>query len=92
MLELVPTTQFRRDYKLMKRRGYDMALLESIINTLLEEKSLDARHHDHALAGRYTGLRECHIRPDWLLIYAIDREMLTLTASRTGTHSDLLDR
>lgn len=89
MLELVTTGQFRKDYKRAKKRGYDMALLENIIDTLLTEKPLDERHRDHALTGNYTGFRECHILPDWLLIYAIDKGMLLLTASRTGTHSDL---
>lgn len=66
-----------------------MALLVDVIDTLLAEKPLPERHRDHALTGNYKGFRECHIQPDWLLIYAVQKEALVLTASRTGTHSDL---
>lgn len=89
MLELATTSQFRKDYKRAKKRGYDMALLETVIDLLINEQPLDKRYHDHSLIGSYTGFRECHILPDWLLIYAIDKKKLLLTASRTGTHSDL---
>lgn len=91
MLELVTTGQFRKDYKQMKKRGYDMSLLETVIDMLLAEKTLAERYRDHKLTGKYSGFRECHILPDWLLIYAVDREKLILTASRTGSHSDLLE-
>ena len=89
MLELVTTGQFRKDYKRVKKRGYDMRLLEEVIDILLSEKPLEERYRDHGLAGNYVGFRECHILPDWLLIYAVDKKQLILTASRTGTHSDL---
>lgn len=89
MLELVTTSQFRKDYKRIKKRGYDLSLLESVIHILLMEKPLARHHRDHALTGDYAGFRECHIQPDWLLIYTIDRGSLLLTASRTGTHADL---
>lgn len=89
MLSLTATGQFRRDYKRMKKRGLDMSLLESVIDTLLAEQPLDIRHRDHDLCGDYAGFRECHVQPDWLLIYAVDRDRLVLTASRTGSHSDL---
>ncbi len=89
MLTLKTTTQFRRDYKLMKKRGYKMHLPEDVLEILLQEKPLADKHCDHALVGNYTGFRECHILPDWLLIYQIDRGMLFLVVSRTGTHSDL---
>ena len=92
MLNLVTTGQFRRDYKRIKKRGYDMNLLEDVIDLLLKEQSLDDRYHDHGLVGNYAGFRECHILPDWLLIYAISKEQLILTASRTGTHSDLFSK
>lgn len=91
MLELVTTGQFRKDYKQAKKRGYDMSLLETVIDMLLAEKTLEERYRDHKLTGKYKGFRECHILPDWLLIYAVDREKLILTASRTGSHSDLLE-
>ena len=89
MLELVTTSQFRKDYKRVKKRGYDMVLLAEVINHLLQEKPLEERYRDHGLAGNYLGFRECHILSDWLLIYAVDKKQLVLTASRTGTHSDL---
>ena len=89
MLELNTTAQFRRDYKLIKRRGYNIALLEEVLDKLLRRENLDARHRDHALTGDYAGFRECHVRADWLLVYAVDDKQLTLTASRTGTHSEI---
>lgn len=89
MLELVTTTAFRKDLKLAKKRGYDLSLIEVVLDMLLEEHILPERYKDHALVGNYTGFRECHILPDWLLIYSINKSELILTASRTGTHSDL---
>lgn len=89
MLELVTTGSFRKDYKRLKKRRYDMSLLEFVLNELLEEKILADHYHDHALSGNYIGFRECHILPDWLLIYAVNKSQLILIASRTGTHSDL---
>lgn len=91
MLTLKTTSKFRKDYKRMKSQGKNMALLEQVIDTLLEEKPLDAKHHDHPLSGNYIGFRECHVLSDWLLIYAVNHDQLLLTASRTGTHSDLFD-
>lgn len=89
MLTLTTTRQFRKDYKLAKKRGCKMELMEAVLQTLLDEKPLEEKHCDHALTGNYTGFRECHIQPDWLLIYIIDGGRLILTASRTGTHADL---
>ena len=89
MLTLKLTGQFRKDYKLAKKRGLDIPLLELVIDTLLEEKPLDEKYRDHALTGNYHGFRECHIQPDWLLIYRVERNALVLIAARTGTHSDL---
>lgn len=91
MLELVTTAKFRKDYKRIKKRGYDLSLLENVLDTLLEEKKLEPQLLDHALTGNYAGFRECHIQPNWLLIYAIDNDKLILTASRTGTHSDVFN-
>jgi mRNA interferase YafQ len=90
-LKLVPTSQFKKDYKLAKKRGYDISLLEEVLESLRKGEKLEERLRDHALVGRYLGFRECHILPDWLLIYAIDGDRLILTAVRTGTHSDLFD-
>lgn len=74
MLELVTTGQFRKDYKRVKKRGCDMSLLEEVINSLQNEQPLEDRYRDHGLVGNYMGFRECHILPDWLLIYAADKE------------------
>lgn len=90
MYQLVTTTQFRKDYKRIKKRGYDLALLQQVLDLLLSGQPLSEKHRDHALQGSYKGFRECHIQPDWLLIYAVDNGKLLLTASRTGTHSELL--
>jgi mRNA interferase YafQ len=92
VLILHTTGQFRKDEKLARKRGLDISLLKSVIQTLLEEKPLDPKHKDHPLVGNYAGFRECHILPDWLLIYVIDKGRLILTASRTGTHSDLFGK
>lgn len=91
MMTLKTTTQFKKDYKKCKKRGLDMTLLEDVITRLLEGKALDIKHRDHALTGNYKGFRECHIQPDWLLIYTSDDTQLVLTAVRTGSHSDLLN-
>ena len=89
MLDLVTTAQFRKDLKRIRKRGYDLSKLDDILQSLQREELLPVKHHDHALTGDYIGFRECHIEPDWLLVYAIDKGQLILTASRTGTHSDL---
>lgn len=89
MLKLETTVQFRKDYKRMIKRGCKRELIERVIETLLEEKPLDIKHRDHELRGDYVGFRECHIQPDWLLVYKVDTGRLILTASRTGTHADL---
>ena len=91
MLSLKTTTRFRKDYKRLKKQGKDMILLQNVIDDLLAEKVLDKKYKDHALAGDYVGFRECHILPDWLLIYLIDQGQLLLTVTRTGSHSELFD-
>ena len=89
MLDLVITNQFKKDLKRIRKRGYNLTVLDDVLKTLQNEVPLDDKYRDHALVGDYIGFRECHIQPDWLLIYAIDQGQLILTASRTGTHSDL---
>lgn len=89
MLQLVTTNQFRKDVKRAKKRGLNLKKLEAVLDPLQKEETLDEKHRDHALVGNYMGFRECHIEPDWLLVYAIDKRQLILTASRTGSHSDL---
>jgi len=79
--------QFRRDVKLAQKRGKDMAKLREVILLLIEGKPLPARHKDHSLGGEWSHHRDCHIEPDWLLIYKVDGDDLYLV--RTGTHSDL---
>lgn len=84
-----PTTQFKKDYKLAMRRGLDISLLEGVIADLAMGIPLLEKNRDHALSGNWVGHRECHVLPDWLLIYRIDDDVLVLTLSRTGSHSDL---
>ena len=89
MLKLVPSTRFKRDLKFAHKRGLDLGLLRSVINTLAAEEPLAPKFRDHDLTGAYAGFRECHIQPDWLLIYRIERDELELFLFRTGSHSDL---
>lgn len=89
MLDLVMTTQFHRDLKRIRKRGIDVAPLEVVLLALRRERPLAAKYRDHALTGDYIGFRECHVAPDWLLIYAVDRDQLILTALRTGSHAAL---
>lgn len=80
---------FKKDYKLMKKRGLNLDKLKFVINQLACGNQLEEKYRDHALTGDYKGFRECHIEPDWLLIYQIIDEELVLILSRTGSHSDL---
>ena len=89
--ELVLTGKFKRGLKLAKKRGLDISLLADIVEKLLHKIPLDMKNKDHALSGNYKGYRECHIQPDWLLIYLIEEDILTLTLIDTGTHADLFD-
>lgn len=89
MLTLITTSQFRKDLKKLKKRGANLKKLELVLEQLLAGQVLDNKYRDHALIGNYKGFRECHIEPDWLLIYAVNQDKLILTATRTGTHSDL---
>ena len=83
------TARFRKDYRLMRKRGLDMSQLYEVIAILASGDSMDDKYHDHALSGNYVGHRECHIAPDWLLVYYKEKDILVLTLVRTGTHSDL---
>lgn len=89
MLTISYSTQFRKDYKTVKKRGYDIALLEEVLEILCAGQLLPPKYRDHALTGNFNGHRECHISPDWLLIYKIEKNELLLSLTRTGTHSDL---
>lgn len=84
-----PTTRFRKDLKLMVKRGLNPAELTKVIKLLSSGEQLPEKYSDHALHGEYQGCRECHIQPDWLLVYETDDNELYLYLIRTGTHSDL---
>lgn len=84
-----PTSKFQKDLKCIQRRGYDLSLLNDIIKKLANGEELPKKNKDHNLQGDYSGCRECHIAPDWLLIYEIFDNDLFLYLTRTGTHSDL---
>ena len=89
MLKIKYHSKFKKDIKTIKKRNYDLSKLQKVIEILAEEKTLHAKYKDHSLTGIYQDFRECHILPDWLLIYRIDKDILTLVLSRTGIHSDL---
>lgn len=84
-----PTARFQKDLKRIQRRGYNVSLLSAILKKLADGEALPAKNKDHFLSGDYAGCRECHITPDWLLIYEIADEELILYLTRTGSHSDL---
>ena len=89
MLKISFTHQYLKDLDLMKRRNLPKSELDEVVKLLSEEKPLLPKHKDHPLKGNLSRYRECHIHPDWLLIYKIDKQILTLVLIRTGTHSDL---
>ena len=84
-----PTTKFQKDLKRIQKRGYDISLSADIIKKLADGEPLPEKNRDHNLSGDYSGCRECHITPDWLLVYEIDNGKLILYLTRTGSHSDL---
>ena len=88
---LVLTGKFKKSLKLARKRGLDISKLEEVVEKLLHNIPLDVKHRDHELKGAYTGFRECHIQPDWLLIYLKEADILTLTLVDTGSHADLFD-
>lgn len=89
MYAVRPTSKFQKDLKRVEKRGYPISLITDIIKKLANGEQLPEKNRDHALSGNYAGCRECHITPDWLLIYEISNEELILYLTRTGTHSDL---
>lgn len=91
-LQIIWTSRFKKDYKLAIKRGLDINLLDNVIRLISAGHSLPEEYCDHQLTGNWKGFRECHIEPDWLLIYRIEKNILVLTLSRTGTHSDLFDK
>lgn len=91
MYELISTKKFKKDLKNIIKSGYDISLLDKVVTILLQGKPLPEKYKDHNLTVNWVGHRECHITPDWLLIYLINNNTLTLTLTRTGTHSKLFD-
>lgn len=90
-LELILTSRFKKALKRARKRGLDIERLNEIVDKLQNNIELEERYHDHDLHGTYQGFRECHIQPDWLLIYLRRNDVLTLTLIDTGSHSDLYD-
>jgi mRNA interferase YafQ len=87
--KLILSGSFKKDLKRIKKRGLDISLMQTVVDSLLEGKQLEEKYRDHALEGNWKGFHECHIQPDWLLIYIIENDTLILTLVATGTHSDL---
>ena len=86
---LILSGRFKKSLKLARKRGLDIDLLDSVVERLINGIPLENKYKDHALSGNFKGFRECHIQPDWLLIYFIEDDVLTLTLVDTGTHADL---
>ena len=89
MYQIRVTSRFKKDIKAAQKRGRDLSLLKSVIAQLSRGETLAPKFRDHALTGEWADFRECHITPDWLLIYHIEKDILVLTLVRNGTHSDL---
>lgn len=89
MLTIKYHTMFKKDFKRIKKRGYDISRLEKIVELLANEVPLPEQFKDHNLSGNYNGFRECHIAPAWLLIYQVNNNELVLVLLKTGSHSDL---
>ena len=83
------TNQYKKSYKLLIKRGLNIKLLDDVVEMLKDGKTLDKRYKDHALEGKYNKFRECHIKPDWLLIYLVEDDVMILTLIDTGSHSDI---
>jgi len=89
MYKIETSSKFRRELKAARKRGYDIDKLGTVVELLSKGIALPLKNHDHVLTGDYEGFRECHITPDWLLIYRVEQNVLVLYLFRTGTHSDL---
>lgn len=87
MKAIFQTSQFKKDLKQINKRGRNLSKFKEVVSIIAEGESLEVRHRDHALSGNWSGSRDCHIEPDWILIYRVDGEKLFL--ERTGSHSDL---
>lgn len=91
-LSIVLLNSFKKDIKRIRRRNLNLDLLDEVVEKLARQERLEEKYCDHALTGNLVGFRECHIQPDWLLIYRVDGNDLVLVLSRTGTHSDLFNK
>lgn len=89
MYAITTTSRFKKDVKVLQKRGYDMTPLSDVIEILAQGEKLPRNYFDHGLNGEWSDFRECHIQSDWILIYRIDGKMLVLTLTRTGTHNVL---
>ena len=89
MLKVEYSTRFKRDYKRMMKRGCREEDFRNVLSYLIKQENLPPKYRDHELTGNYKGFRECHINPDWLLVYEVREDELILVLVRTGTHSDL---
>lgn len=85
------TSAYKKSYKRAKKRGLNLNLLDAVVEELRQGHRLDAKYRDHELHGNWAGFRECHIQPDWLLVYLVENDILTLTLVETGTHADIFD-
>ena len=92
MLDRFFSAQFKKDYKRAVKQGLDVDLLLDVVELLAQEVPLEPKHREHPLGGNYAGFRECHITPDWLLIYKKEKARLLLVLTRTGTHSELFGK
>lgn len=90
MYSIKVTSRFKKDLKQMHKRGYNIKLLDEVINKLVKGEKLPEKNRDHSLTENWVNHRECHVTPDWLLIYKVEADILVLTLTRTGSHSDLL--
>lgn len=91
MIDIVMSNHFKKDLKLAKKRAFDMKLLDEVVTTLAFGNKLPSHYKEHDLLGNYVGFKECHIKPDWLLLYKIENSQLELFLFRTGTRADLFD-
>ena len=91
MFRFITTNRFEKDYKLMQRRGKETNKLDAIMRKLVHGEALDMKYKDHALKGDYKDRRECHIEPDWLLVYKIDKNEKAIIFERTGSHADIFE-
>ena len=91
MFRFITTNRFEKDYKLMQRRGKEINKLDAIMRKLIHGETLDMKYKNHALKGNYKDRRECHIEPDWLLVYKIDKNEKAIIFERTGSHADIFE-